>query len=67
MCILLGALDRHSQGLTFRNPRRTSELRRSAEAYVDDTELFVTLQSAGLTALAAEMQSIQSVTVTSNL
>jgi hypothetical protein len=67
MCILLGALDRHSLGLTFRNPRRTSELRRLAEAYVDDTELFVTLQSAGLTALAAEMQSIQSVTMTSNL
>jgi hypothetical protein len=34
LCILLGALDRHSQGLTLRNPWRTSELRRLAEASI---------------------------------
>ena len=57
MCILLGALDRRSKGLVFCNPRRTSTLRRTADAYVDDTELFVTLQNADLATLAVEMQS----------
>jgi Reverse transcriptase (RNA-dependent DNA polymerase) len=57
MCILLGALDQNSQGLTFRNPRGTSELRRTADAYVDDTELFVTLKNADLLTLAKEMQT----------
>ncbi len=38
-CLLLGAIAKQSSGITFRNPRRTLEIHRLVEAFVDNTDL----------------------------
>ena len=57
-CVLLGALRKRSQGITFRNPQGTLECNRIGEAYVDDTELWLTMHDKDITQLATEMQDI---------
>ena len=54
-CVLLGALRQRSQGITFRNPQGTIECNQIGEAYVDDTELWLTMHDKDITQLAAEM------------
>jgi hypothetical protein len=57
-CVLLGALRKRSPGITFRNPQGTIECNRIGEAYVDDTELWLTMHEKDITQLATEMQDI---------
>ena len=57
-CVLLGALRKWSPGITFRNPQGTLECNRIGEAYVDDTELWLTMHDKDITQLATEMQDI---------
>ena len=57
-CVLLGALRKQSQGITLWNPQGTLECNRIGEAYVDDTELWLTMHDKDITQLATEMQDI---------
>ena len=57
-CVLLGALRKRSPGITFRDPQGTLECNRIGEAYVDDTELWLTMHDKDITQLATEMQDI---------
>ena len=56
--MLLGALRKRSPGITFQNPQGTLVCNRIGEAYVDDTELWLTMQDKDITQLASEMQEI---------
>ena len=42
-CVLLGVLRKWSPGITFRNLQGTIECNQIGEAYVDDTELWLTM------------------------
>ena len=57
-CVLLGALQKQSPGITFNNPQGTLTCNRIGEAYVDDTELWLTMPDRDITQLAQEMQKI---------
>jgi hypothetical protein len=57
-CLLLGALAKRSDGLTFRNPRGSLEFKRIGEANVDDTELWLALDDCDLFKMASEMQDV---------
>jgi hypothetical protein len=57
-CVLLGALRKQSPGITLQNPQGTIECNRIGEAYVDDTELWLTMNDKDITQLATEMQDI---------
>ena len=57
-CVLLGALQKRSPGITFSNPQGTLTCNRIGEAYVDDTELWLTMPDRDITQLAQEMQKI---------
>ena len=58
-CVLLGTLRKRSPGITFRNPQGTIECSRIGEAYVDDTEPWLTMHDKDITQLATEMQDIE--------
>ena len=53
--MLLGVLRKWSPGITFRNLQGTIECNQIGEAYVDDTELWLTMHDKDITQLAAEM------------
>jgi hypothetical protein len=57
-CVLLGALQKRSPGITFSNPQGTAVCNRIGEAYVDDTEFWLIIPDCNITQLAAEMQDI---------
>ena len=47
-----------SPGITFNNPQGTLTCNRIGEAYVDDTEFWLTMPDRDITQLAQEMQKI---------
>ena len=51
-------LRKRSPGITFQNPQGTLVCNPIGEAYVDDTELWFTMQDKDITQLATEMQEI---------
>ena len=57
-CVLLGAISKWSSGLTLINPRKTRSQTRSAETYVNDTELLLSMEQTPLKELAREMQGV---------
>ena len=57
-CVLLGAISKQSSGLTLIDPRRARSQTRSAETYVDDTELLLSMEQTPLEELAREMQGL---------
>lgn len=57
-CVLLGALQKRSPGITFSNPQGTLTCNCIGKAYVDDTELWLTMPDRDITQLAQEMQKI---------
>ena len=57
-CVLLGALQKRSPGITFSNPRGTAVCNRIGKAYVDATEFWLTISEFNITQLATEMQDI---------
>ena len=57
-CVLLGAMRKRSPGVTFQNPQGTLECNRIGEAYVDDTEFWLTIPDTDIVQLAKEMQDI---------
>jgi hypothetical protein len=58
MCVLLGALAKRSQGITFSNPRQTMSFSRVGEAYVDDTDLWLALIQATIEEMTVEMELV---------
>ena len=54
-CVLLGASQKLSPGITFSNPQGNLTCNCIGEAYVDDTELWLTMPDRDITQLAQEM------------
>ena len=57
-CVLLAALEKETPGITFSNPQGTSVHNRIGEAYVDDTELLLTIPDMDIAQLTSKMQEI---------
>jgi hypothetical protein len=57
-CVLLGALQKQSPGITFNKPQGTLTCNCIGKAYVDDTELWLTIPDRNITKLAQEMQTM---------
>ena len=57
-CVLLDALEKEIPGITFSNPQGTSVHNRIGEAYVDDTELWLTIPEMDIVQLTSKMQEI---------
>ena len=54
-CVLLAALEKETPGITFFNPQGTSVHNRIGEAYVDDTELWLTIPDMDIVQLTSKM------------
>ena len=54
----VGASQKRSPGITFNNPQGTLTCNSIGEAFVDDTELWLTMPDRDITQLAQEMQKI---------
>ena len=57
-CVLLRALQKQSPVIAFNNPQGTLTCNCIGEAYVDNTELWLTMPDRDITQLAQEMQKI---------
>ena len=56
--MLLADLEKETPGITFSNPLGTSIHNRIGEAYVDDTELWLTIPDMDIVQLTSKMQEI---------
>ena len=57
-CVLLRALQKQSPVIAFNNPQGTLTCNCIGKAYVDDTELWLSMPDRNITQLAQEMQII---------
>ena len=57
-CVLLDALEKETPGITFFNPQGTSVHNSFGEAYVDNTELWLTIPEMSIVQLTYKMQEM---------